>query len=190
MGLKKAVLRSILIIVILSLSVAIGLTYQNIWHRIDLKNHPREYSELVTEYSEMYGVPEYVVYAVMKTESDFQSNKVGDDGAIGLMQITPELFSRLLMMTKADLDPGILYDPKTNMDYAVYYLSYLYTEYSRWDTVFAAYASDIETVAEWQKNPEYADENGNLKFIPNEDVRIYVENVNKTIEIYKKLYYQ
>jgi len=189
MGLKKAVLRSIVIIVILALSVGIGLGYQKIWRAIDLKNHPREYSELVSEYASKLGVPEYVVYAVMKTESDFQSNKEGTDGAIGLMQITPERFARLLTMTKETKDTGILYDPETNIEYGTYYLSYLYTKYNRWDTVFAAYASDEDTVERWRDDPEYGDENRNLKGIPDEAVREYVDAVNKAIEVYKKLYY-
>ncbi len=189
MGLKKAVLRSVVIVVILALSVAIGFAYTGIWRQIDLKNHPREYSEWVSEYGAKYGVPEYVIYAVIKTESDFQSNKVGDDGAIGLMQITPERFERLLTMTKATLETGILYDPETNIEYGTYYLSYLYTEYNRWDAVFAAFASDEETVDGWRENPEYTDENRNLRVIPDEDIRAYVDGVNGKIEVYKKLYY-
>ncbi len=186
---KKAVFRSIVIMVILVLSVIIGFIYQKVWREIDLKNHPREYSQWVSEYAEKYGVPEYVLYAVIKTESDFQSNEVGDDGAIGLMQITPERFSRLLAMNKATLETGILYDPETNVEYGAYYLSYLYTEYNRWDTVFAAYASDEDTVDRWRENPEWTDENRNLRVIPDEDVRDYVEDVNEAIKVYKRLYY-
>ncbi len=190
MGVKKAVLRSIVIVVILALSVAIGFIYQSICRQIDLKNHPREYSQWVSEYAEKYGVPEYVLYAVIKTESDFQSNKVGDDGAIGLLQITPERFSRLLSMNKATLETGILYDPETNIEYGAYYLSYLYTEYNRWDAVLAAYTSDEDTVDGWRENSEYTDENRNLKIIPDEDVRSYVDIVNKAIQVYKRLYYK
>lgn len=189
MGLKKAAIRSGIIIIILALSVAIGLAYQGIWRQIDLKNHPRMYSEWVSEYAAKYGVPEYVVYAVIKTESDFQSNKVGEDGAVGLMQITPERFSRLLTMTKATLESGILYDPETNVEYGTYYLAYLYTKYNRWDTVFAAYASDEDTVERWRDDPELTDGNRNLKAIPDENVNGYVEKVNKAIEVYKSLYY-
>ena len=189
MGFKKAVIRSVVIVVILALSVAFGFGYQRIWREIDLKNHPRQYSDTVSEYARDFGVPEYVIYAVIKTESEFQSNLLSDDGAIGLMQITPERFSRLLTMTKESLDKGILYDPDTNIEYGTYYLSYLYTKYSRWDTVFAAYASDEDTVELWRENPEYGDENKNLKKIPDEAVRQYVEAVNNAIEVYKKLYY-
>ena len=189
MGFKNTVLRSIIIITILILSVLIGYVYQTIWHHIDLMNYPQEYSELVTEYSAKYGVPEYVVYAVIKTESDFQSNKVGDGGEIGLMQLTPETFTRLLTMTKDTLDSGILYDPATNVEYGTYFLSYLYTEYNRWDTVLAIYEAGEDVVSEWRQNPDYVDGNNNLTVIPDDDVRDYVDSVNKAIEIYKNLYY-
>lgn len=189
MSFKNAILRSIVIISILILSLLIGYIYQTIWHNIDLKNYPQEYAELVTEYSQKYGVPEYVIYAVIKTESNFQSNKVGENGEIGLMQLTPETFSRLLTMTKATLETGILYDPATNIEYGTYLLSYLYTEYNRWDTVFAIYNSDEATVNEWRENPKYIDDNSNLIIIPDETIKEYVETVNETIEIYKNLYY-
>ncbi len=186
---KKAVTRSIIIIVILGLSLLCGAIYNVVWHNIDLDRHPREFTDLVTEYASKYGVPEYVVYAVIKTESDFVSNKVGENGEIGLMQLSEETFRRLLTMTKATLDTGILYDPATNIEYGTYYLSYLYTVYNRWDTVFAIYASDEVTVNLWREDPDYADDMGNLKVIPDEEVRDYVDRVNDAIAVYKRLYY-
>ncbi len=189
MGLKKAAARSVTIIVILGLALLIGAVYNSVWHSIDKKNHPREYSSLVEIYAAEYGVPEHVVYAVMKVESNFVSNKVGANGEIGLMQLSEETFHRLLTMTKENLDAGILYDPETNIEYGTYYLSYLYTEYNRWDTVFAVYTSDELTVNAWQADPDYADDMGNLKVIPDAEVRAYVKAVNDAIGIYRELYY-
>ncbi|MBE6599569.1 MAG: lytic transglycosylase domain-containing protein [Ruminococcaceae bacterium] len=189
MEMKKAAVRSVIIIVILVLSLVIGAAYNRMWYNIDLQNYPREYSALVSTYAAEYGVPEYVIYAVIKTESDFQSNFVGEDGRIGLMQLSKPTFRRLLAMNKASLDEGILYDPATNIEYGAYYLSYLYTEYNRWTTVFAAYATDKETVDKWLSDPEFIDEKGNLEVILDEEVLEFVENVNETIVMYKTLYY-
>ncbi len=189
MELKKAAVRSVVIVVILSLSLLIGAVYNEICRNIDLKNHPRAYAESVTKYAEEYGVPEHVVYAVIKVESDFVSNKVGENGEVGLMQLSEETFHRLLTMTKDTLDAGILYDPATNIRYGTYYLSYLYTEYNRWDTVFAVYTSDQVTVNLWREDPDYADDMGNLRVIPDEAVKAYVDRVNDAIEVYRTLYY-
>ena len=123
MKFRSTVFRSVVIIVILCLSLGVGFLYQTIWHRIDLENHPIEFAEYVTKYAEEYGVPEYILYAVIKVESDFESNRLSEAGEIGLMQISPETFSWLLTLTKESLDPGILYDPETNIRYGAYLLS-------------------------------------------------------------------
>lgn len=189
MKLRSTIVRSVVIVVILCLSLVIGYVYQTIWHKIDLNNHPRDFSEYVTKYAEEYGVPEYILYAVIKTESDFESNKMAENGEVGLMQISPETFSWLLTLTKESLDPGILYDPETNIRYGAYMLSYLYTEYSRWNTVFAIKEAGQTTVDAWMYDRTLTDELGNLVKFPDAATEAYVDRINETMETYKRLYY-
>ena len=89
---NKAIMRSIVIITILVLSILCGLLFQVIWNAIDRVNYPKEYSDFVDIYAYEYGVPEYVVYSVIKVESDFESGAVSEAGAVGLMQLMPETF--------------------------------------------------------------------------------------------------
>ena len=189
MKLRNTIVRSMVIVVILCLSLGVGALYQTIWHRIDLKNHPRDFSEYVAKYAEEYGVPEYILYAVIKNESDFESNKLSENGEVGLMKISPETFSWLLTLTKENLDPGILYDPETNIRYGAYMLSYLYTEYSRWNTVFAIKEAGQTTVDTWMRDRTLVDELGNLVKFPEEETGMYVEQINETMETYRRLYY-
>ena len=70
MNWKKTARRSAVIVTILVLSIVCALIYQVVWDKIDRRMYPRPYSEYVSEYSAAYGVPEYVVYAVIKVESD------------------------------------------------------------------------------------------------------------------------
>ena len=189
MKLRNTIVRSVVIIVILCLSLLCGLLYQTIWHRIDLKNHPRDFSEYVSKYAAEYGVPEYILYAVIKTESNFESNKLSDDGEIGLMQLSPETLDWLLTLTKEDQEAGILYDPETNIRYGAYMMSYLYTEYSRWNTVFAIMDAGLSTVDQWMLNRKLVDELGNLVVFPEEETENYVNQVNETMEVYRNLYY-
>ncbi|MBE6542624.1 MAG: lytic transglycosylase domain-containing protein [Ruminococcaceae bacterium] len=190
MKFKNAVHRSVIIITILVLSFLIGYVYQAIGHKMDLKSHPREYSEYVTKYAAEYGVPEYIVYSVILEGSDFQSNYVSDDGRIGLMQISPESFRWLLSITKEDLDTGILYDPDTNIRYGTYMLSHLYTQYNRWKTVLAIYKAGENTVGMWMQSSSNVDSNGNLTKIPDKSVEAFVSAVEKQMEIYRELYYE
>ena len=190
MRMKNTAVRSAVIVAILLISLGIGYVYQEICHKIDIQHHPIQYAEYVSRYAAEYGVPEYILYAVIKTESDFDSSKLSENGEIGLMQISPDTFSKLLSMTKESHDTGILYDPETNIRYGAYRLSYLYTEYSRWNTVFAAWKIGQDTVESWQADPALVDEMGNLTVIPEAEVADYVESLNETMEMYRKLYYK
>lgn len=190
MDIKNAAKRSAVIIVILVLSIIIGFAYQHIWHNIDLKNHPREYSEYVEKYAADYGVPEYIVYAVIHEKSSFQSNKLSDDGRIGLMQISPDTLNWLTSLTKEELDPGILYDPDTNIKYGTYMLSYLFTKYGRWNAVLAAYEVGTSTVDLWMKDTDNLDVNGNLVKIPEKTTSSTVVEIEKSMDVYYKLYYK
>lgn len=190
MDIKNAAKRSAVIIVILVLSIIIGFAYQHIWHNIDLKNHPREYSEYVEKYAADYGVPEYIVYSVIHEKSSFQSNKLSDDGRIGLMQISPDTLNWLTSLTKEELDAGILYDPDTNIKYGTYMLSYLFTKYGRWNAVLAAYEVGTSTVDLWMKDTDNLDVNGNLVKIPEKTTSSTVAEIEKSMDVYYKLYYK
>ncbi len=187
---KKALVRSAVIISILLLSVLTGFLFQFIWDKVDRANYPRDYSEYVEQYARQYGVPEAVVYAVIKTESSFSSGAVSDAGAVGLMQIMPDTFNWLMTMTKESLEAGMLYDPATNIKYGTYYLSYLYLRYNSWDEVFAAYNAGHGNVDEWLEDEQYTNKDGKLSHIPFEETKNYVKKVNNAIDVYKRLYYE
>lgn len=187
---KKAISRSIAIILILCISIASGFIISSLIDKINRKTHPLTYSEYVEKYSEMYGVPAPVIYATIKTESGFTSNAVSSVGAVGLMQLMPDTFLWLCEKQGEELDVGMLYDPETNIRYGTYYLSYLYREFGLWETVYAAYNCGPGRVKEWQKNEEYADENGVLIKIPFSETAGYVKKVSKAVGIYENLYFK
>ncbi len=188
MKMKKALLRSAIIVAIILLSVGVGFICQMIGHRVDLKKYPREFSSFVEKYSRESGVPEDVAYGVIKYVSGFSSNHVGEDGGIGLMGITPAVFEKLLAETKEDLTDGILYDPETNIRYGTLYLSELYNSYGRWEQVYAAVVAGEETVNGWRADPSLLGDKGQLT-IPDKSVAAKVKDVSKIVEKYKDLYY-
>ena len=111
MKLKNAVHRSFVIIVILLMSIAVGYVYSLLGHRADLNSHPREYTEYVEKYAADYGIPEYIVYAVILEESGFQSNCLSEDGRVGLKQLSDEAFYKISDLLGENSESGILYDP-------------------------------------------------------------------------------
>ncbi len=187
--LKKALLRSIAVIVIVALSVASGIGISYVLDKMDRAGHPREFSQYVEKYSKEYGVPEYIIYAVIKSESDFEIGALSSDGARGLMQLMPSTFKWLAGLLGEPDDPAVLYDPETNIKYGTYYLSYLYGLYARWPTVYAAYNAGPSAVDNWLNDGKYSHDGVNLDTIPYEETREYVAAVNKASEYYQRLYY-
>ncbi len=186
---KSALVSSLVIVAILLLSILSGFIFQTIGDAIDRRRYPQAYSEFVTEQAEKCGVPEYVVYAVIKTESNFVSNAQSKAGAVGLMQIMPETFAWLMAMQKESLQDGMLYDPETNIRYGTYLLAYLYSEFNSWETAFAAYNAGSGTVRGWLENPEYSADGKHLDKIPYPETDKYVDKVTSAIDVYKRLYY-
>ena len=187
---RAALMRSIVIVAILVLSMISGLLFQHLYDKYEHREYPREYSQYVTEYASEFGVPEYVVYAVIKTESDFESGAVSGEGAVGLMQLMPDTFHWLCTLTRETYDTGMLYDPETNIKYGTYYLSYLYLTYGNWDTVYAAYNAGMGNVNEWLGDAADGDGAKVLSDIPFEETENYVKKVNKAAEVYLRLYYK
>ena len=185
---KKTLLHSLVVLLIIALSLACGWAYTAICDRIDREKYPCRYEEFVLKYSAEYGVPAHILYSVIRTESGFSSNAVSPAGAVGLMQLMPDTFDWVKMKLGEDGTSALLYDPETNIRYGTFYLSYLKTRYGFWDTAFAAYNAGFGNVDRWLENPEYTDQNGILTAIPFAETSAYIKKINKTIEIYDRLY--
>ena len=170
---------------------AIGLGFLTDFLITCLEKHayPREYAEYVEAYAEQYGVPETMIFAVIRTESGFDSGAVSSAGAVGLMQLMPDTFEWLTNEMLFDhLDRGMLYDPETNIKYGTYYLSRLYDRYGDWELALAAYNGGQGNVDEWLEDPAYADGEGGLKEIPFRETRQYVKKVADAWDMYERLY--
>ena len=181
--------RSVMIAIILVVSVLLGFLADLIWMGIEKLSYPKKYSEYVEVYAKQYGVPPHIIYAVIRTESGFDSAAVSHKGAVGLMQFMPDTFDWLTNeMLFEHLADGMRYDPETSVRYGAYLLSHLYKRYGDWSVVFAAYNAGIGTVDNWLDDPEYADGEDGLKNIPYKETRNYVKKVTKAMATYDRLY--
>ena len=178
--------------VILIISIIFGFCFDLICTAVEYKIYPKpaEYESFVKEYSKKYRVPENLIYAVIKTESKFDSSAESSVGALGLMQMMPDTFSWLTTDRLGDrFSVGMLYDPETNIKYGVYYLSWLYDKYADWDTALAAYNAGPGNIDKWLEDPSVTDmESGKLINIPFKETREYVKKVNKALVKYERLY--
>lgn len=151
--------------------------------------YPREYSEYVTEYSDEYNVPEPLIYAVIYTESKFDQNAVSSAGAVGLMQLMPDTMDWLSRLKGESAPTGDIADPKTNIKYGTYYLSYLYDRFGNWETAIAAYNAGHGRVGGWLEDSRYSDDGITLKTIPITETKNYVNRVAAAMQEYTEIYY-
>ena len=181
--------RPLMIAAIAVLAIGLGFLADLIITGVEKRSYPREYAEYVETYAETYGVPETLIYAVIRTESDFDSGAVSPVGAVGLMQLMPSTFEWLTDdMLFEHLENGMLYDPETNIKYGTYCLSYLYDRYGDWELAIAAYNGGLGNVDKWLADDRYADGEGGLKRIPFKETRQFVARVTDAWEMYERLY--
>ncbi len=182
-----------ILLAILLLSVGFGLGFDAIATAVEKKEHPRpaEFASMITENAEAYGVPEAVLLAMIKVESDFASNSRDEEGGIGLFHLTPEEFAHIqtTILGENAQDPGMLYDPATNLRSGAAYLSALYRRYGVWETVFAAWEAGSDAVDAWLGDPNYSTDGATLNSIPDAEADAFVGRVTDALNLYLKLYY-
>ena len=179
------------IILIIAISISLGIAVDLGWTFLEKKIYPASYADLITNASKEFGVPKYIIYAVIKVESDFDPDAVSYADARGLMQMIEPTFKWLTgdEHLGENLPYRKIFEPETAIRYGTYYLSYLYKKFDyNWQTAFAAYNGGEGNVTKWLSDSEYSDGKGNLTKIPFEETEKYVNKVNHAIDTYKKLY--
>ena len=90
------------------------------------------YDELIHHTARKYDVSPALVWAIVKTESDFDPYTISEDGAVGLMQLMPAT-ARMMGVTDR-------YDPAQNIEGGVKFLSHLLGRFQgRTELAIAAY---------------------------------------------------
>jgi len=176
-------------ILIIGFLVFAGVMMNHSTKLIEHWAYPTEYSEIVEEKSTEYGVPLSVIYAVIRTESNFEPDVESWVGARGLMQITKDAYEWIdYYRGPTGAEWNDMYDPKYNIDYGVWLLNYHYNKFGEWETAFAAYNAGPNAVAKWLDNPEYSSDGRTLHTIPYEETSKYVEKVSAYRKGYQNAY--
>ena len=184
--------RTVIIIAIILGSIILSLIANIIISSIQKASYPKKYEEIIAKYSSEYNIPEYIIYAVINTESKFDPTAKSSAGAYGLMQMMPNTFK--FIASDEHLGEDISFEELSNPDvairYGTYYLRYLFDKFHKWNVVFAAYNAGEGKVCDWLKDIEYSDNGENLKKIPIKETQNYVKKVNRAIDYYKNTYYR
>lgn len=180
---KKGFLAFVLAVAFVAGAACFGL------NAVKMYLYPQNYSAYVEKYCVEYGIDENLTYAVIHTESGFDSNAVSHMGACGLMQIMPETFDWLRSKIGADDDDiDDIFDPETNIRYGVYFLSLLRCEFGDERLTIAAYHAGMGRVNQWLRDSVISPDGKTLENIPFSDTEHYVKKVERTKKVYETLY--
>ena len=178
----------LLIPVLLAAALCIGVAMDETTERVYNRFYPLKYTALVELAAERWDIPQSVIYGVIHTESGFDENALSHAGAIGLMQMTDDTYDWIYFLRREECPPhdtmGI---PAYNIDAGAFLLSWLYKQYGRWDTVYAAYNAGYARVNKWLEDPAIS-ENGVLVNIPINETAQYVKRCTEAEEIYREVY--
>lgn len=148
-----------------------------------------DYHEEVYRYVSAYDLDPALVFAVIKTESNFDPEARSHQDAHGLMQITESTLN--WAMTRegkgANYTVQDLYDPEINIKYGCLILSLLLNEFQDQDTALAAYNAGRGNVLKWLKDTRYSEDGIHIKTTPFKETTEYIKKVNKYHLQYKEM---
>ena len=156
----------IIIISILIIVVFLGIFKNKILKII----YPKTYKEIVSVYSEKYNVEENLVFALIKAESNFNSEAVSHREAIGVMQIMEETAKDVANKNSIKIEneniKQELLKIDNNINIGTKYLSTLLEKYKNKEIAVAAYNAGIGTVDGWIQKEIIKSDGSDIENIP------------------------
>lgn len=150
--------------------------------------YPRPWHEIVSKYAAEYRLPEYLLYALIRSESFFQHRVVSGAGAVGLTQLMPATAADIAKKLKvADYS---LTDPEINIRFGAYYLAEMIRRSdNRIMPACFAYNAGISRVRGWQKKAQGLPDDLFLESLEYAETRDYGRKILSAAAVYGVLYY-
>ena len=187
---KKINVNSKILYTILSVSFAVLLAVFCIFAGYYLIErefiYPLKYKAEIYRYADEFNLERALVFAVVKTESDFDDKAISPVGAIGLMQITEKTGE--YVAEKLDVKEYDLFSPNINIRFGCYYIKYLIERFEKVDTALIAYNAGEGNVEKWLADNNYSKDGKTLITTPFKETNAYILKIKKNFSKYKKLY--
>ena len=150
--------------------------------------YPIRYADYVEKYSQEFEVDKYLVYAVIKAESEFNEKAVSDKGAVGLMQVMPTTGEEAAKKIGIEnYSEKKLMEPGTNIRIGCYYIAFLLDRYGGdIRTAMSAYNAGYGNVDNWlaREQKDYI----SAEDIPFGETRKYIVKIINNYDKYKEIY--
>lgn len=185
----KKTIKFLIILIILLLTYFILFKIVEIDKIVMKKIYPLKYSEYVEKYAKEYDIDKYLVYAIIKAESNFKEDAKSASNAVGLMQIMEataiETANKMdLKITKEDL-----FNPELNIKIGLKYFTSLLDKYDdNYNLAIIAYNAGIGNVDRWIADGVIKSDGSDIENVPFKETNNYVRKILRDYDIYKALY--
>ena len=153
------------------------------------KIYPLKYSEYVEKYSKEYDIDPYMVYAIIKAESNFNENAKSASNAVGLMQIMEATAIETANKMDLNVTEEDLFNPELNINIGLKYFSNLVNKYNdNYYLAIIAYNAGIGNVDKWITDGTIKEDASDIENVPFKETNNYVRKILRDYEIYKDLY--
>ena len=186
----KKTIKKILILVIILAIIFILLKIVRLQDIILKQIYPIKYQEYVEKYSEEYEVDKYIIYAIIKAESNFDTNVQSQKGAKGLMQLMEDTAEEMANTVQVEiLSEEDLFDAEKNVNLGIAYYAYLLEYYNRSTTLaLTAYNAGMGNTDSWISEGIIKEDGENIENIPYTETNNYVRKILNNYQMYLKLY--
>lgn len=190
--------KSIIIIEVIILIIALLVIF-NVPEKILKMIYPIKYEDIVEKYSTKYEVDKYLIYAIIKAESNFDDGATSSKEAKGLMQLMPNTAKDISKTfesseninfessSKEEISNKLL-DPDLNINLGTKYISILIGKYKSVELALVAYNAGSGNVDNWIEQGILNKDGANVENVPYKETNNYVRKILRDYKIYQDLY--
>ena len=148
--------------------------------------YPRAFSSEIDTLAARFGIPDHVLYALIREESYFDPRAVSSAGAIGLSQLMPVTADQVAR--KLGLQDPDLRHPATNLEIGARHLKDLLRSAGSVPKALLAYNAGLTRVRSWEKTAKGLPLDLFLEAVPFEETREYLRKILVSAVMYARLY--
>lgn len=151
--------------------------------------YPKKYEKQVEQYAKEANIDTLLVYAIIKTESNFQEKVESKSGAIGLMQLMEKTAKEQAKKLNIEYTKEKLYQAEYNLKLGLNYFNTLLDYYNQnYILAFAAYNAGLGNVNSWIEKGIIKEDGSDIENIPFKETNMYVRKIIRNYDIYKEIY--
>ena len=151
--------------------------------------YPRYYSQDVRRVAGKYGLPESLIYAVIRQESAFDSDAYSTAKAVGLTQVIPSTAKGIAEdLGVKGFTPEDLFKPENSIEFGSYYINKQLGRFSDFRLGLTAYHGGPGNLGKWKEEFTTSDIDLFVERIPLGSTRNYVKSVYRNYLVYRQLY--